>query len=61
MTAAILTPQHDGCLFEQDGLVRRFASYAAAEAEAVARRLPFTVDRFPMSPIVLAESPALKP
>jgi len=60
MSPAILTPQRDGCLFERDGLVRRFDSYADAEAEAIAGLVPFTVDRFPMSPIVLAVSPALK-
>lgn len=52
MSTAVLTPQPDGrCLFELNGVTHPFESYESAEAEALARGLPFTVDRFPLPPV----------
>jgi hypothetical protein len=53
MSTAVLTPRLDGCLFELNGIEQ-------AEAEVLARGLLFTVDRFPATAIVIAESPAMR-
>lgn len=60
MSAAVLTPHRDGCLFELNGVVHRFASFEQAEAEVLARGLTFTVERFLATPVVYATAPALQ-
>jgi hypothetical protein len=61
MSTAVLTPVANGCVFELNGMVHHFDSYELAEREAVKRGLPFTkVERFAPTPLVVAESPALR-
>lgn len=59
MSTATITPLRDGAVLEVDGRTERFDSFVAAQDDAHARGLMVVVQRFEMSPLVLAVSPAL--
>lgn len=61
MTPATITPIPGGrAAFSWRGVEHTFDDVFAARAEAEARGIPCEVAPFPMPPIVLAESPALR-
>lgn len=61
MSIAILTPQPGGkCVWECNGQVHAFDSYALAVEAVEATGMQYVVEPFHPTPLVLAESPALR-
>lgn len=61
MRSATITPRSDGtAVLEQNGIPQLFRSYREAADEAFARGVTFRVARFPATPVITDEAPALR-
>lgn len=58
MSTALITPLTSGeAVLEQDGIPRLFPNWRAAAAEADARHLRWSLDRFPPTPVPAEPAP----